>query len=378
MDLSQFDKSPHMTPLLVKLYDSHKLYGLVKDEKPLARAELTQAVTDLFERDLSGKEQELLADVMIGLMRQAETDLRRALAEKLAAFPNVPLRLVLHLANDEIEIASPILRHSLVLSDLDLIYIIKSQGPEYWQAIAARSNISDDVIDVLAETRDIATAIELSRNDRITLTRHAMNILAEMGRDDDKIARPLLHRSEIPEPLARSLYNYVSNDLKEYIGAFYHKDGGMDRKTETVVDDLILEFAEAPPPPKSEFMPSEAMLESAQKQAMANILNMDLMMDTLHKGQIAAFVAQFAEYTGIPVKKIHDFLRQPCPKGMAIACRAFRVQKSDFSRIYLMTHRMRSKNRLVNHKDMLELLQYFDKIRPETARRIVERSTVKT
>ena len=59
---------------------------------------------------------------------------------------------------------------------------------------------------------------------------------------------------------------------------------------------------------------------------------------------------------------------------MAIACRAFRVQKSDFSKIYLMTHRMRSKHRLVNHKDMLDVLQYFDHVRPEVAKRIVARS----
>ena len=84
MDLSSFDKSPHMTPLLVRLYDSHKLYGLVKDNKPLARAELTRAVTDLFETKLTAREQELLADVLIGLMRQAEKDLRQALSEKLA------------------------------------------------------------------------------------------------------------------------------------------------------------------------------------------------------------------------------------------------------------------------------------------------------
>jgi signal recognition particle subunit SEC65 len=61
---------------------------------------------------------------------------------------------------------------------------------------------------------------------------------------------------------------------------------------------------------------------------------------------------------------------------MAIACRAFRIQKSDFSRIYLMTHRMRSKGRVVNHKDMLDVLSYFDKVRPEAAARIVRRSAV--
>lgn len=369
MDLSNFDKSPHMTPLLVRLYDSHKFYGLVKDNKPLARAELTRAVTDLFETRLTAKEQELLADVLIGLMRQAEKDLRLALSEKLAALPNVPLRLILHLANDEITIAAPVLRKSIVLSDLDLIYIIKSQGPDYWQAIAARGDLSNAVADVLADTRDIGTALVLTQNDRIKLTRHALNVLGELAEENDLVAKPLLMRSDIPPDLARRLYNHVGRELQDYIKAFFGIDEAPAAKT--VVEDLFIEFGEAAPHP--EFMPSDEMVEEARKKAALNQLNLDLMMETLNKGMIPSFIAQFSEYTGISARRIHDFLRQPCPKGMAIACRAFRIQKSDFSRIYLMTNRMRSRDRLVNHKDMLDVLKYFDKVRPEVAFRIVMR-----
>ncbi|MCB9991633.1 MAG: DUF2336 domain-containing protein [Rhodospirillales bacterium] len=373
MDVNDFDRLPDMTPLLVRLYDSHKLYSLVKEDKPLARAELTRAVTDLFERDLKPKEQELLADVLIGLMRQAERDLRQALAEKLAGLPHVPLRLILHLANDDITVAAPVLRKSMVLSDLDLIYIIKSQGPDYWQAIAGRERMNNDVIDVLADTRDIGTAVVLSNNDRVTLTRHAMAILGEMARNNDAIAKPLLMRPEMPESLAKELYRYVGNELKAYISAFYNTGQELQQAV-SAVDELILEFVEPTPRRLPEFMPTEQMVMLAQEQATYNMLNMDMMMDALQKGKIPVFIAQFAAYTGIPAQKVHDFLRQSCPKGMAIACRAFRVQKNDFSRIYLMTHRMRSRNKLVNHTDMLNLLQYFDKVRPEVAMRIVQRA----
>jgi len=372
MDLSNFDKSPHMTPLLVRLYDSHKLYGLVKDNKPLARAELTRAVTDLFETELTAREQELLADVLIGLMRQAERDLRQALSEKLASLPNVPLRLILHLANDEITIAAPVLRKSIVLSDLDLIYIIRSQGPDYWQAIAARGTLSSQVIDVLADTKDIGTAVVLTQNERIRLTRHALEVLSDMAARNDAVAKPLLMRPEIPRDLALRLYDHVGKELKDYIRAFFSVEDVSPGSS--AVEELIIEFGEASPHP--EFMPTDEMVTQAREKAKHNLLNLDVMMDSLQKGMIPAFIAQFSEYTGISARKVHDFLRQPCPKGMAIACRAFRIQKSDFSRIYLMTQRMRSRDRLVNHKDMLETLKYFDKVRPEVAMRIVRSSTV--
>ena len=103
MDLSFLDKSSSVTPLLVRLYDSHKLYSLAKDKKPLARAELTSAVSELLEMDLSPREGELIADVLIELMRQAEKDLCQALSEKLSVVDNVPLRLILQFSNDTID-----------------------------------------------------------------------------------------------------------------------------------------------------------------------------------------------------------------------------------------------------------------------------------
>ena len=117
------------------------------------------------------------------------------------------------------------------------------------------------------------------------------------------------------------------------------------------------------------------MIRLSKDRASKKLLNMDVMMETLDKGEIAEFISHFAVYTDISARKIHDFLCQSCPKGMAIACRAFRVQKNDFAKIYLLTHKMRSKHRMVNQKDMLELLQYFDKVRPEVATRIVRRDT---
>lgn len=363
-----FERNPEVGKLLVDLYDSHKLYALMKEDKPLARAELTRATADLLSHELNAKETDLLADVMIGLMRQAEKDLRRALAEKLATMPNVPLRLVLHLANDDIAVASPILKKSPVLNDMDLLYIIKSQGADYWQAIATRENMRDDLINVLAETRDVGTAVVLSSNERIILTHHAINILADIGKQHESVARPLIMRGEVPEAIIRSMYEHVGSELKEYISAFY---GEADkRKHDAQVDDLVLEFVEEALPP---YMPSEDLLDEFQEKAKLGHLNLDVMMESLNHDDIESFIGMFSVYTGLSAKKIHSFLKKSCPKGMAIACRAFGIQKTDFSRIFLMTNKMRSHNRVVDHKDLMRTLVYFDSVRPEVAQRIVSR-----
>lgn len=372
--MREFEKTPAMAPLLNRLYEGHKLYAEGGDERPAARAELTGAVAELVDVSLSAREREILADVLIALMRQAEYDLRCALSERLAVMDNVPLRLALFLANEEIEIAKPVLRHSMVLSDVDLVYIIKSQGPEYWQVIAARENLSAGVVDVLADTKDAGTAVVLAGNDRAVLTDHALQILSGMARTNEEVARPLLGRPELPLAVARELYAHVGTQLKAHIRAYYGEEA--TAPLAKVFDDVFVDFVQGGHA-KSEFFPTKTMMEAADRYAMAGLLNMNLVMDTIKRGQVPSFIALFAKYSGLPMTRIHDMLLQACPKGMAIACRAFGVQKGDFSTIYIMTHRMRGSGRMVNHRDMLDALEYFDKIRPESAMRIVQGAIVK-
>lgn len=369
MDLRLFNKSPHIAPMLVQLYESHKLYSLANDKRPLARVELTGAVANLLDADLSAHEKELLTDVLVTLTRQAEKDLRQALADRLCSIDNAPLRLILQLANEEIEIAAPVLRKSPVLNDLDLIYIIRSQGSKYWQAVADRENLSAQVIDILADTKDETTAIVLSENERITLTQHAIGVLTRMATNSDAIAKPLLMRREVPPSVARVLYSYVGEEIKAYIRSRHRE---INDRAVNALNSIIIDFVDGA---RSEFLPTDSMLAEARKLAELGMLNLQTMLEKLQSGNLPEFIAMFAQYTGLTALRIHDFMKQSCPKGLAIACRAFGIQKADFSRIYLMSHRMRTKERIVNHKDMLEILMYFDRVKPAIAQRVVARES---
>ena len=55
------------------------------------------------------------------LIRDAESSVRRLMSDKLADIPTVPRDLIKTLANDEIEVAVPVLKKSTVLQDVDLI-----------------------------------------------------------------------------------------------------------------------------------------------------------------------------------------------------------------------------------------------------------------
>lgn len=364
MDMRLFDKTPSVAPLLVRLYDTQKVYDLAKDSNPLARAELTSAVAGLLDAhsQLSNREQELLSDVLIGLMRQAETDLRAALAERLSVLDDAPLRLVLCLANDEIEVARPVLKNSSVLSDLDLIYIVKARGSEHWQAIAGREGLSPQLVDVLADQHDPATAIVLSGNERARLTWHALDVLTAMAARDENIARPLLMRTELPDNIVRRLYDHVGQELRHYIRDYY---GIFSGEINTAIDEIMLEFTSAGQPEL--FMPNPRVVQAARQYADKGKLNVQAMLQGLKRGQIASFIAMFAVYTGMPVEEIHDYMKHTSGKALAIICRAHNISKNDFATIYLLTNRMRTDQRVINQSDMQIVMGYFDRVTTEAA-----------
>lgn len=371
MDLGFLDKASVVTPLLVRLYDTQRLHGLAKDEKPLARVELVSAVTELLDMELSPKESELIADVLIGLLRQAEMDLKQALAARLAVLDNVPLRLVLQLVNDDIDVAGPMLRQSPVLGDLDLIYIIKSKGPAHWQAIAARQEMSHQVMNLLVDTGDFETAMVLAGNGKIRLSEHVLTVLSDMAQRSDVLALPLLRREEVSQALARRLYQFVGEEVKAFIRARYSISGS---SVAEAVDEIVLEMVDAAVEDAGEFVPTVAMLKAAERYREKGLLSIKLMLGALRRGQIQSFVAQFSYYCALPPRTILEILMQPSGQGLAVACRALEVSKEDFVSIYLLTNRLRNQGRMVDMKDITKAISYYDRIKPEVARDIIGNS----
>jgi uncharacterized protein (DUF2336 family) len=369
--LAFLDKTSRVTPVLVRLYDSQRLHGLAKENKPLARAELTSAVSELLEMDLEPRESELVADVLIALMQQAALDLRQALAEKLSVVENAPLRLVLQLANDEIEVAAPVLKKSPVLSDLDLIYIIKAKGAEYWQAIAARQILSDQVMNLLADTGDFGTAQALVNNAHIKLTEHTALALADIARNSVGLARPLLRRGELSEDMVKALYRSAGEQIKTFILENYTIEyPSLAQAVDEVVVDMVEEFGRA-----GQFTPTESMMKAAVRFREKGLLSVKLMMGTLRRGQVQSFIAQFSEFTGLPVKSVEDILMQASGQGLAVACKACGVEKPDFVSIFLLTNSMRDQGRMVDLKDMTKAVEYYTRIREDVARDILENSS---
>jgi uncharacterized protein (DUF2336 family) len=370
MSFDILENSPEVAPLLVRLYDTHNLYNLAGDkDSDDARLELTTIMVDLLKADLSERESELITDVLFALIKKAERDLRMALAERLSTLNNIPLRMVLGLANDEIAVADSILRNSPVLHDMDLIYILQSKGVEHGRSIAHREGLSATMINMLADTKDFEIAVNLSGNDGITLTAHAYGIIADMAQAAPSLSEKLSSRNDLPKDIAARLYDFVGEELKKVLGARFGLDAA---KAASVIDEISDEMRQQ----------SDRIVE-AHERLMAHAMEMQrrgelrpsTMIAALRRSQPATFIAQFSVFCALPVETVRNMIKQNSGKGLAIACRAMEVGKADFVSIYLLTERMRTTaQRVITHKELSRIMTMFDEINVQEAKRILKNS----
>lgn len=365
------------------LGDVGRLYDLAREKEPSSRAKLAEEVSKLLVAGVTSRESELIADVLIELIEQAHKDLRCALSQKIAVFDNVPLRLVLQLANDEIDVAEPILKSSKALGELDLMYIIKSKTSEYWEIIAKRHNLSAQVVDLLADTQDFNTALALAENKGITLTDNALTILSDIAKGSDTLALPLLRREEVSAELARALYSFVGEEIKSFIQSNFTELAEVDEAVQ-VVDEVILDFVDSAEVEKptvskapagvaviSEFVPEDHMISAANAHKDKGLLNIPMMMETLRQNRLRSFVAMFSVYTDISVEMIGQVLSQTNGKSLSIICRAYGIEKQDFISIFMMTGKVWNNGQLVEMGQIKGALEYYNKMTRDMAERIV-------
>lgn len=368
MDTNMVGSTPKKSvPISVQLGDVENLYYLARDKRPESRAQLTHEISSILEADVTPAEGEMVADVLIELLRQAERDLRQAISEKLSLLDGVPLRLVLQMANDEIEIAKPVLVQSPVLGDMDLMYIIKSKTEEYWQAIATRKTLSDQVIDVLADTKDFDTSLALAENESIKLTQHAMTALSDLARGSDVMAMPLLRRAEVPEDLAIALYKYVGEEIKSFITKNYDVDA---QKVSAVVDQTVGEFGK--PASAEDCQPEKHMVEAAKAANSREMLTVAGMLGTLRRGNLRSFAAQLSVFTELPSDVVTKILMQRNGQGLAILAKAFGIEKQDFISIFMLTSKFWNQGQLVEPSEIKTAVEYYNRATPDVAKQIIK------
>ena len=138
---------------------------------------------------------------------------RRALADALANARQAPRALIAALANDQSDVAAPILSRSQLLSEADLIDCATVGDALAQTAIGRRAHVPVGVAAALAEFGAREAAITLVMNPGADLTEAAMRRLLERFGDDGEIREALLARPFLPAAIRSQLVQATASSL---------------------------------------------------------------------------------------------------------------------------------------------------------------------
>ena len=348
-----------------------ELLTLARDKSVAGRTALVGAVSDLyFEHPSSHGEREdaLMTGILHQLIHDVEMSVRRALAVRLADRDDAPRDLVVTLANDRIEVAHPILSRSNVLDDEELIRIVEQRAAGHQLAIAMRRSITTAVSGALVGTENQGVIKTLLENKDAAISQATMAYLVEQSRRIDAYQNPLLLREDLGPALAKRMYWWVSAALREHILRIYEIDEDeLDGTLQQTVEEVVAESYKAARPGGGG---QSALADHFHRNGA---ITPRFLIQVLREGEIPLLETLFAKFTELNSALVKQVLYEPGGRGLAIACKAVGVEKSDFASIFLLSRQGRSGDNVVDPRELTNVLAFYDTLLQTGAASVIAR-----
>jgi uncharacterized protein (DUF2336 family) len=193
------------------------LTKIAAERSPEKRLELLHKVTDLYFEGFgnhSASESYLFNDIMEKIVELFSNDLKRKVSASLAVLPDFPTTIVKTFAQDEdIEIARPVLRNALSLTDEDLVLLAERGSQAHLNAIAGRSTIPEKVTDVLIDRGDRNVVHTVTANHGARFSNQGLERLVDKATDDVDLRELLVERPDLSPRAVDKLLPLVSESL---------------------------------------------------------------------------------------------------------------------------------------------------------------------
>jgi uncharacterized protein (DUF2336 family) len=184
------------------------------------RAEATRAlarawlISDLTEDDRIAAEGALLM-----LLDDPSPLVRQAMAEVFSRSSEAPAAIVQALSLDQPSIALPVLEHSPLLIDADLVDIVATGNSDTQCAIARRINLPTSVSAAIAEVGSAAAALELIENAYAELAPFSWDRIVERHGHLAAIRESMLVLEDLPAATRLALVAKLTDTLTQFVVA---------------------------------------------------------------------------------------------------------------------------------------------------------------
>jgi uncharacterized protein (DUF2336 family) len=182
-----------------------------------AVGELAEFVAAIGAEGPATRFQILAVELVRAIIREIEVPLRRLVAERLSLDASVSPSVVRVLANDEIEVAWPVLANSLALGEADLIAIANTSSTSHRTAIAGRADVTLAISQCLASFGERDVIRTLVSNQGAAISRETFAVIADLARGWPDLHDPLSRRADLPAVLAYEMLGWIAEALHGFL-----------------------------------------------------------------------------------------------------------------------------------------------------------------
>ncbi|HVY17148.1 MAG TPA: DUF2336 domain-containing protein [Rhodopila sp.] len=277
---------------------------LLSNPSAEARAELGQTIGDMLaDSGLAPHEIELAHDIVRVLAADIEEQVRTALSRSLRHAGHLPRDVALRLATDVDSVALPMLADSLMLSDEDLIAIVRGGSGVRQEAIAGRRGLGESVSDALVVHGGEQAVVVLMQNPSARISEASLTHATDRFAHSDSVKQAMVLRNTLPITVAERLTALVSKELQDHLVRNH-------ALPPQIAADLVLRSREHAMIRLSAGASDEALVQMVTQMEHNGRLTPTLLLRALCTGDIAFFEIAMAVKGGVPLENaqalIHD------------------------------------------------------------------------
>lgn len=265
--------------------------------------------TRFAQHSLTAVERQAAEQIMRAMLEGAEVKVRKMLADTLKDSAFLPHDIAVSLANDIEQIALPVLQFSSVLTDADLIEIVRSGNHGKQVAIAGRPVISTEVAGELIQTDNSLAVARLVANPGAALNDDLIEQAATRFSFDPRVTDSLNSRPNLPLSIAEQLITYSLDSLRALIARRADlSDAAVNQLVLRMREQMTLDM-------RSPYFPAAEAVDLVKHLHAAKRLTPSLLLRAVCVGDIGMLEAGLAELTRVPVHNVRVLMHDSGPLG---------------------------------------------------------------